>query len=216
MSNHTILITQPDFDKTTRYISAWSEEVEEFSTKRGNRTITLKGKRANKSEFESVVKKTQPQLVMLNGHGNNNQIEGQDNEILLAVGLNTDIAKNKIIYALSCSAAKILGYECIKSGACAFIGYNEVYIFLHSHSKVSKPREDERAKLFFEPSNLIPISLIKGNNAGESYQGSKNLLRKNILDLLNSETYNEDRICLPYLIWNYQNLTVLGDKEGKL
>lgn len=216
MSNQIVLITQPDFDRTTRYISSWSEFVEEFSVKRGNDTITLKGKRANRFEFESVTKKTQPQLIMLNGHGNDSEVAGQDNETLLTTNSVDEVVKGRIIYALSCSAAKKLGHDCVKKGALAFFGYTQDYIFLHNHPKVSRPKEDKRAELFFGPSNLIPISLIKGNNVKNSYQGSKDLLRKNILDLLNSETYNEDRICLPYLIWNYQNLVYLGDENAKL
>lgn len=216
MNSYSVLITQPDFDRTTRYISAWSEEVEKFSIKRGNKTITLKGRRSSKPEFESIIRKIQPKLIMLNGHGNDNEIAGQDNEVILDFHSNEDIVRDKIIYALSCSSAKVLGYKCIKNGTRVFIGYTKDYIFLHSHLKVSKPREDKRAGLFFKPSNLIPISLIKGNSAEESYQGSRNLLRKNILDLLNSEVYNEDRACLPYLLWNYQNLTILGNRQTKL
>lgn len=216
MSNHSVLITQPDFDKTTRYISTWSEEVEEFSIKRNNKAITLKGRRANRSEFESVIQKTQPHLIMLNGHGNDSEVAGQDNEVLLDLNSMDAITKNRIIYALSCSAAKVLGLSCIKKGTKAFIGYNDEYIFLHSHSKISRPREDKRAALFFNPSNLIPISLLKGNNVADSYNDSKNSLRRIIGDLLNSEVTNEDRMCLPYLVWNYQNLTLLGHKTAKL
>lgn len=216
MSNYSVVITQPDFDRATRYISLWSKEVEEFSISRGNKTIILKGKRANRREFESVVSKIQPHLIMLNGHGNDNEVMGQDNEVLLAENDNEIIIKGKIVYALSCSAAKSLGYECVKKGTKAFIGYSEDYIFLHTHPKMSRPREDKRASLFFKPSNLIPISLLKGNNVKDSYVGSKNLLRKTIIDLLHSEVYNEDRICLRYLVWNYSNLTLIGDKNATL
>ncbi len=216
MSNHSVLITQPDFDRTTRYISAWSKEVEEFSIKRGNKTITLEGVRANRLEFESVVRKTEPELIMFNGHGNDNEVAGQDNETLLDSKSDEDITKGKIIYALSCSAAKTLGFNCIKKGTVAFIGYSEEYIFLHSHIKVSRPREDKRAGLFFKPSNLIPISLMKGNSAEDSHKDSKSALRRTIVDLLNSEATNEERVCLPYLVWNYQHLTLLGNEEAKL
>ena len=216
MSNQSILITQPDFDRTTRYISAWSNEVEEFSKKRGNKTITLKGKRANRSEFESVISKIEPKLIMLNGHGNDNEVAGQDNEVLLDLKSREEIIRGKIFYALSCSAAKTLGIDCVKKGTIAFIGYSEAYIFLHSHLKISRPREDKRAQLFFKPSNLIPISLIKGNNTKDSFHDSKNAMKRTIVDLLNSETSNEERACLPYLVWNYQHLTLLGDGTAKL
>lgn len=178
MNKFTVLITQPDFDKTTRYVSTWSEEVEEFSKSRGHKTIILKGKRANREEFESVIQKTEPQLVMFNGHGNDGQINGQEDEILLDSSSDENITKDKIIYALSCSAAKSLGNTCIKKRTKAFIGYKEDYIFIHDYPKISRPREDKKAQLFFKPSNLIPISLIKGNSAGNSYKGSRDLLRK--------------------------------------
>lgn len=210
------MITQPNFDKTTQYVSVWSEEVEEFSLERGNKTITLKGRRSNRADFESIIRKTAPQLIMLNGHGNDNEVAGQDNEVILDLESAEEIIKGKIIYALSCSAAKILGHNCIKKGAVAFIGYSKEYIFLHSHIKVSRPREDKRAALFFKPSNQIPISLIKGNTAQESYQDSKGILRRAILDLLNSETSNAERVCLPYLVWNYRHLTLIGYEEAKL
>lgn len=216
MSNYSVVITQPDFDKATRYISVWSEEVKEFSISRGNKTIILKGKRANRRDFESVLIKIQPHLIVLNGHGNDNQVMGQDNEVILETNSNAVITKGKIIYTLSCSAAKSLGFECVKEGAQAFIGYSEDYIFLHTHAKVSRPQEDKRAALFFNPSNLIPISLLKGSKVKDSYIGSKNLLRKTIINLLNSEVYNEDRICLRYLVWNYNNLTLIGDENAKL
>ncbi len=216
MNDTPILITQPNFDKTTQYVSTWSEEVEEFSLKRGNKTITLKGKRSNRDEFESVMRKTVLQLVMLNGHGNDNEVAGQDNEVILDLESAEEIIKGKIIYALSCSATKVLGHSCIKKGAVAFIGYSEEYIFLHSHIKVSRPREDKRAALFFKPSNQIPISLIKGNTAQESYQDSKGILKRVISDLFNSETSNAERVCLPYLIWNYRHLTLLGYEKGTL
>ena len=172
MNKFTILITQPNFDKTTRYVSVWSEEVEGFSNSRGHKTITLKGKRANKEEFESVVQKIEPQLIMFNGHGNDNQIDGQGNEILLESESDQSIMRDRIIYALSCSAAKFLGHICIDKGTKVFIGYKEDYIFIHNYLKISRPREDKRAELFFGPSNLIPISLIKGNSVTESFEKS--------------------------------------------
>lgn len=216
MSNASILITQPNFDKTTQYVSAWSEEVEEFSLKRGNKTIALKGKRANRTEFESVIRKTTPQLLMLNGHGNDSEVAGQDHEVILDSKSTEDITRGRIIYALSCSAAKILGHDCIEKGAKTFIGYSEEYIFLHSHLKVARPRQDKMAALFFKPSNLIPISLIKGNTTGDSYKDSKNALRRTVVDLLNSEVTNDQRVCLRYLVWNYQHLTLLGSEGTQI
>lgn len=163
-----------------------------------------------------MLKKTQPQLIMLNGHGNDSQVAGQDNEVLLDTPPGKDIVDGRIIYALSCSAARILGHSCIKNGAKAFIGYNEDYIFLHKHPKISHPLQDKRASLFFEPSNLIPISLLKDKTSKEAYSASRQQLRKNIIDFFNSETYNEEIICLPYLLWNYENLALLGNQEASL
>ncbi len=105
----SLLVTRPNFDLTTRYISAWAEKVIEFAKLKNKKVFDLAKSRANLKEFESVIRKQDPGLIFLNGHGNENQVTGQNNQVLLALGNNEDLLKNKSVYALSCRSGKSLG-----------------------------------------------------------------------------------------------------------
>jgi len=112
----TYLITRPEHDDTTHYLSNWSKETIKLAEERGGKVLDLHGERANKSEFESKMKKFSPNIVMLNGHGNIDLVMGHQNQILLKAGLNEDLLNSKIVYALSCKSAKVLGPKSIQAG----------------------------------------------------------------------------------------------------
>ena len=82
MMNH-ILVTRPDHDFTTRYISAWSEEYIKLASTKGLTVIDLKRDRANRKEFESVIEKKNPGFLIMNGHGNASEVTGHDNQTLV-------------------------------------------------------------------------------------------------------------------------------------
>ena len=134
--NKAVVITQPDYDYTTRYISAWAGKIIDLCRKKKIQTITLKGKRSNRHEFESVVKKVNPRFIFLNGHGNEIAVAGQDGEILVQLNINESTLRSRIIYALSCRSAKILGKEGISKGVETYIGYKEDFIFSYDENEL--------------------------------------------------------------------------------
>src|SRR3989339_1028484 len=101
MAKH-LLVTRPEYDYTTRYISAWAKKYFELAEQKGYTVVDLRRKRANRKEFESVIKKIKPAFVILNGHGNKNEVAGNDNETLVETNTNAEILADKITYALSC------------------------------------------------------------------------------------------------------------------
>lgn len=208
-----VLVTRPEYDYTTRYISAWSEKVIIFAESKGNLVLDLFQKRATKKEFESIVHKKNPSFVIINGHGNDKLICGQDGNVLIEAGVNDDILKSRVVYALSCRSAKILGSKSIRSGALAYIGYVEDFIFMYSNEKRSRPIEDKTAELFLEPSNQVAISLLKGHTAGEAHQNSREFFLRNIQKLLTSESSSAESSALRYLLWNMQHQVCLGDQS---
>ena len=214
MSN--LLITRPNHDVTTNYLYYWSQKILDVANEKGIRTVDLKGKRANKKEFTSVINKIKPHLVILNGHGDDRTITGFDNKILLEVGSNEKLLEGKIAYAVSCSSAKMLGPKCINSGTHAYIGYTDDFAFIIDESKITKPLEDKTACLFLEPSNQVAISLIKGNNTSSSYKRSQEFFKRNISHLLTSESPKEEKEALPYLLWDMRNQVCLGDQKASL
>lgn len=202
----TLLTVRPYYDLTTHYLSYWCGSfIKQF--KDSHKIVDLKYKRANKKEFASVIKKVKPLIIIINGHGNESIIVGQDSQTLIAIGTNDDLTKGRIIYAISCKSASKLGVSCVKKGAVAFIGYKEDFIFITTKEKENKPLDDKRAALFLEPSNRVMIALSKGYNPQEAHDQSKKHFLRNIQDIITkspSETY-----LVSYLLWNYQHQVCL-------
>jgi hypothetical protein len=172
--NHSLLVTMPNFDLTTRYISVWAKKIIKLAQEKGDEVFNLEKKRANRKEFESMMKKNEPTIVFLNGHGDYDLVAGQDNEILVKIGEeNEKLLKSKIVYALSCRSGKILGPSSVKFGASAYIGYDEDFIFLYDETKRTRPEQDKTAEMFLEPSNQVMVSLLKNHTPKEAHQNSK-------------------------------------------
>ncbi len=202
----TLLTVRPYYDLTTHYLSYWCGSfIKQF--KESHNIVDLKDKRANKKEFTSVINKIQPLIIIINGHGNDSVITGQDNQLLIAVGINDELTKGRIIYAISCKSASKLGASCVKKGAIAFIGYKEDFIFVTTKEKETKPLDDKRASLFLEPSNRVMIALSKGYKPQEAHNQSKKHILKNIQDIITKSP--SEGYLVSYLLWNYQHQVCL-------
>ena len=110
-----IIVTRPEHDVTTRYLSAWAEEIIVFARKKGNVVIDLFREKANRTELEGRVKKIAPDVVFLNGHGSDTSITGHDNKVLIDANINHSVLAGMITYALSCDAGKVLGERVVQS-----------------------------------------------------------------------------------------------------
>lgn len=209
--NKTILITRPEHDDTTYYLSNWSKKFLNIAKQKGIKIFDLKRKRANKEEVTSFLLKKNPNFVIFNGHGNDDLIAGHKDEILIKTGKNEHLLKSKIIYAISCKSAKKLGLKC---NAVCYMGYDDDFIFVYEQKKITHPLKDNTAKNFLEPSNELVISLIKGNSTYESYNRSKDMFKENIRKLLISELPSTPLV--RYLWWDMQHQVLLGDEKAKL
>lgn len=213
--NKILLITAPDHDITTRYLSAWSGKIFELADKKNIQVINLKRKKANIKELKSRLLKMKPLFIVFNGHGSNSCITGYENKILIQAGHNEDLLKHKIIYAVSCRSAVKLGLKSIKAGALAYIGYAGDFIFCHDDHKISHPLNDKIAKLFLEPSNQVAASLIKGNESEEASKRSKKFFLRNMQKMLSSEASPESSQYAKFLWWDMKCQVCLGDGSSK-
>jgi hypothetical protein len=141
----------------------------------------------------------------LNGHGNKNKVTGQNHEVLLSLGDNESVLKNKIVYALSCKSGKALGPGSIESGACSYIGYEEDFIFLYDEKMINCPKEDKTAELFLEPSNQAMTSLLKNHTAREAHENSKQSFVKRIRKMLSSQATQTESSAVRCLIWDMES-----------
>ncbi len=206
-----LLITRPEHDLTTRYISKWSEKIIDQAESKQIEVTDLRREKANKERVLGILKKKEKimMLVVINGHGNDTTITGHDNKPLITEET-AGVLKSKITYARSCKSAKVLGRAAIAAGGIAYLGYQEDFIFLIDEEKISKPLEDGKAALFLEPSNYIITSLLKGHSAEEANNRSKNKYRKNLEKVLAGPASSENSYAARFLYWNMTNQVCLG------
>lgn len=204
---HAIAITRPFYDDTTSYLHRWNLDVVKYARTTSSSVVDLDQKRASRKELESVVRKLNPEIIILNGHGTGDSILGQDNEVLIKVGENEYILKNSVVFSLSCSSAKVLGPASIKVGAKAYIGYKEDFIFVYTDGYSTRAEQDPLAKLFLEPTNKIAMSLVSGNSPKDSHQRGLNAFLKNLQQVLLSES--SEGYIARFLLWDLTNQTCL-------
>jgi len=139
---------------------------------------------------------------------------GHKDEPIIVAGENDDLLKFKIVYSIACNSAMGLGPRCARSGAKAFIGYENVFIFIMDANKTHNPTSDDISKPFFESSNQVPFSLIKDNTAEEAVSKSKETFGKWITYYRTHDLIESPQI-LPFLIWDRESLVVHGDRESR-
>ncbi|MEK9153628.1 MAG: hypothetical protein AAB723_03455 [Patescibacteria group bacterium] len=207
-----LLVTRPEHDPTTRYISCWAGVIINLAKCKGFRVLDLHRGKANRKEFEGRMKKLHPELIFLNGHGNDKSIAGHDNETLVGLEDNHQVLSGKVTYALACSAGKLLGPAIVKEEA-IFIGYSDKFIFMHDFKYMSKPLQDPKAKPFMEASNQVMISLLKGHEPQEASRRSKEKFKEHY-KLLSSEADSDSSQMAQFLWWNMRHQVCLGN-DGK-
>lgn len=208
------LITRPEHDDTTHYLSNWNKETIIFAQERGMKVLDVHRDKAVRAEVENRINKFSPVLVVFNGHGNENTVSGHKNQPIITAGENERLLKSKIVYAISCKSAKILGPKSITSGAISYTGYDDDFIFSYEPEKISRPLTDETAKLFLEHSKRFIESLIKGNSVRESREKSEKILNENIVRLLGSDTH--DTSLVRFLWWDLKHFVSHGNLDARV
>src|SRR3989344_3209610 len=158
-----IILTLTRWDTLTEYLSAFSYSIELEAEDKGINIKPLNEKDANKEEFEKVLNELDYNMIVFNGHGSEDSIEGDKGKVLIKVGENDHILQNRIVYARSCKAAAILGEKCTENSGGCFIGYLWPFEFYFNEKWAANPIKDNIASMFIEPANLIPTTIIKGN-----------------------------------------------------
>ncbi len=209
--NRALLITRPDHETVTKCLCLWSEAVKEFAEHKGIIVYDLKGKKANRKEFESYLSKNRPALLFLNGHGNAEIITGYDDYPLVD---SSSSMPECIVYGRSCDAALFLGPYLVQKGTRTFIGYCRKFILGYSLEKIMRPLEDHIARLFLEPSNLVITTLLKGNTTSEAHRRSRAEMYKNFIKMLASTSSYEERHAAPWLWSNFNSQILLGDANA--
>lgn len=210
----TLLITRPCYDDATNYLFYYANLIVKEAEESGVSVIDLKRPRLTKKNFINIMEDKNPFFVFFNAHGDKRTIYGdkigEKEEILVEEDQNHQLLNSKIIYARACWSAASLGKAC--SDGC-FIGYKTPFGFFINEKWSTKPLNDNTAKIFLEPSNLIASSLIKGNTAKEAVEKSLNMSKKNILKLV-EEKEEPGAMASVFLLWsNMYGLEISGNEN---
>ena len=206
----SLLVTRSNHDEATKYLYYWSTLVIKAAKQKLFAVYDLAGKKANKKNFDSCLKSNQPAILFLNGHGNATTVTGQGMEPLLEAGKKSAVP-GTIIYARSCDAGIILGKTLIKDGVKAFIGYNQKFILGYDSEKRTRPLTDSMAKLFLAPSNLVVMTLIKGQTAQQAQDRSRQAMLKNYRKMTSAAASYRKRYVARWLWSNYKSQVLYGD-----
>ncbi len=211
-----LIITCPRYDDATEYLYYFSKIIIEEAKNRNVKLKEITDEEVEINNFSKIVTKLDYNLIVLNGHGSADSIYGYKDCVLIKVGENEHLLNGRITYARSCNAAQILGEKCVESNKeSCFIGYSLPFVFVMDARWSAKPHNDNKAKLFLEPSNLIPISLIKGQSTQDAYENSKKQILKNLKKVINSK--EADSFVLTWALWNnYFGQVLLGNPEAKI
>lgn len=211
-----LIVTRPQHDVTTRYLSNWAEEIIQLAERKGVDVIDLLRDKANRKELEGRIKKLLPELLFLNGHGDDDTIAGHDNEVLIKAEDNHEMLKGIITYALSCNSGKVLGQKVTEGNDSTFIGYSDEFIFVANNNYITRPLDDPQARPFMKSSNQVIVALIKGHSAREASERSKKLFQEHFIKLSSSNADQDSLQAAQFLWWNMRNQVCLGNGEAKL
>lgn len=203
----TILLTRPYYDKATHYLYHWTGALSSEAKRRGIKVLELEKGKVKKNVVISYLKKHKPDYVVFNGHGDYGLVCGQDDDILIRAGENEAVISGMHVFVRACRAARTLGPAAMRAGAKSFIGYREDFVFLHDPNNVRHPIDDKLAAPFFEASNRVVLSLIKGKSPLDAHKEGQQAHIDEIdrLSLSGSElTY-----LVPFLQWNLINQVCL-------
>lgn len=199
-------------DIGNQYLYVYSEEIVVVAQDHYWVINKIEDKNSNKKELFSRVKKNRPNLIIFNGHGENDYICGYANECLIDIN-SASILDKTVVFSRSCSALNELGKESVSKGCIAFIGYNDEFQIPRVNEFEATPLRDPTTKPVMEVSNLVAKQLLKGASVKEAVTAAKKKASELILKMLTSkEPY--DAAAFKALFNNHLSLDFEGDSEA--
>lgn len=174
----SILFSCQNYDMATSCLHYFSKKLmKEIEFVGEFNIVNLEGRKATKENFEKAVAKTNPRLIILNGHGFKNAVCGHNGKTILYEG-NINLLESKITYAVACDSSEKLGDIAVTKGkADAYIGYEAHFMVITDPSRSSTLSKDKNLKVFIKPYTTSVLSLISGLNVEESIANTKKVLK---------------------------------------
>ncbi len=199
------LVTRPRYDRATNYLYHWTELLLVEAKRKSISFIDIVKEKVEKTTVQSYIRKKSPDVIILNGHGNDNSVVGDGDKDIVSITDDLKIFKNKKIYVRSCSSGRNLGPAIVKNGGTGFVGYRDSFLFATQIDSESfhSPTTDDVAGVCLAPSNAIAEALIKGSTIKEAHEKGIQASLEMLDKLQISSSYNSQ--FAPFLYWNMIN-----------
>jgi hypothetical protein len=209
-----LLVTRTRDDLANEYCYVYAEEVLALATDLGWDSNKAEDEHNTKKEVQNRLRKTNPDFVFFNGHGDPSCITGYKKEKLVT-DKSASLLSEKIVYARSCDALGRLGKAAVSKGCKAFIGYAGKFMIPRTAKYESTPLKDETAKPVMEVSNIIPKKVLDGSSVYKAVDASQSRAREFMLKMLSSEK-PYDSATFRALWNNYNFLSFEGNPKSKV
>lgn len=184
-----VLITSPEKDEFTRYFRVWTKrlikQIEQHCL-----IYHLDKGQANRKRLSGMLEKKSIDLVLINGHGSDNLVEGQEDVVLDKD--NVALLQGKDVHVMSCSSAAVLGPLAIKSGTKSYVGYDAHFFAVLSRDNTVTPEKDDTAALFLDPAFTAQKALAIGKNPNEAVATAKKEYNRSIVKALKSSVQSDN------------------------
>jgi len=211
-----LLTTTPRFDDGTEYLAYYTSLILRQAEKHSIDNKNFTGPAATGRHVSQFIQKKNPELLLINGHGSAESLEGHKNEILFSIDKNLHLLADRITYARACDAAQTLGKNAVHNNNGCFIGYERPFSFWIDERRSAVPAKDKVAALFLLPSNEVMNLLLKGNTAQEAHDRSKQKMIENMNEVLKMKDRKEPiAVSLLPVLWNnYEGQVILGNTSA--
>ena len=182
----TVLIGRCNHETTVRFPYYWCEEIIDFARSAKIKVVDLQSDNFCEEKFNSQVEEHNPELILLNGHGNEICASGHNEEPVLMLNKNDHLLINRTAHVISCRTALLLGQLAKDKGCKGYLGYEGLFYIKNLHPE---PSIDVFSKHFKNAVNVASIALLEGKSveeaflkSQESYNNSINLFKSMYLD----------------------------------
>jgi len=174
-----ILIISNSETSTTFYGHFYLSRFADYARNKGFGVVHLEN--AILADLQTALIETNPRLVILNGHGGEYGVLGQDRHVIAGVecafdeelGLtiyrsNVNWFRDRIVFLLCCYSGEVLGKKLVEEGGAeAVVGWTKPFFFIGE--SILSPPEDSKARPFFKPPIHFLKLLLDGFTVKESF-----------------------------------------------
>lgn len=177
----SILIGRCECDRAVKPPYYWCEEVIDKAVELNFNVVDLKKENFIEENFKKCVEENNPELIFLNGHGDEGSAMGYQKSPVLIANKNEYLLKDKKAHIISCKTACYLIDLAMDKGCKGYIGHNDRFLVNPSMN----PSQDIISKFLMEAVNIVSISLMERRNLKETYKKSQKVYEKHIEYCLN-------------------------------